>query len=185
MNTEMQSGKDLLGFLSLFETAAGDGYLGAILITDLFGVPAEFRCTHCVKPTAVQETLYGDTLEPHIATNLCGIPLLKKIETKPALVIVNKDYLIQVRSEFPFPVLLIKRAGEAFETKIPEARIRLDCPTGKFQPIIVEPNPKYKDDSEVAREVLQSAFTNLDPLEPFDRMARAVEQLGKQDKRFQ
>ena len=68
---------DLIGFLALYETSPRDGYLGAILITDLQGVPQEFRCTHPVKPTALQKPLYGNTLEPYIAVDLCGIPLIQ------------------------------------------------------------------------------------------------------------
>ena len=33
----------LLGFLSLYETLSHDGYLGSILVTDLQGIPQEFK----------------------------------------------------------------------------------------------------------------------------------------------
>jgi hypothetical protein len=75
-NTDEQN--VLLGFLTLQETLNKDGYIGAILITDTGGVPQEFRCTHPVKPTVIQKPLYGDTLEPYIGVNLCGVPLVDK-----------------------------------------------------------------------------------------------------------
>lgn len=77
MNTPETENNSLIGFLSLIETEAKDGYLGALLVTDARGIPQEFRCTHPVKPTTVQKSLYGDTLLPHIGINLCGIPLIK------------------------------------------------------------------------------------------------------------
>jgi hypothetical protein len=38
---------------------------------------------------------------------------------------------------------------------------------------------------EYVRKVLESIFEYVDPLEPFERIALAVDVLGKQDKRFQ
>ena len=52
-----------------------DGVLrGGILITDAHGKPLEFRCTSPIRPNAVQRTLYGSTLMPHIAVELVHCP---------------------------------------------------------------------------------------------------------------
>ena len=83
-----------LGFLTLSSTQNQDGYLGAILITDVQGVPKEFRCTHPVKPTTIQKPLYGNTLEPYIGVDLCGVPLISSISNKPSLILVNNEYLL-------------------------------------------------------------------------------------------
>ncbi len=188
-NSERQN--MLLGFLSLYETSSHDGYLGAILITDLQGIPQEFRCTHPVKPTTIQKPLYGNTLESYIGVNLCGIPLIKSIQNEPSIIVANKDFLLGVRIESPCPVIFIRRAGEAIDIKpsdssetIPK-RERIDCPTGRFQPIVCAPHPDYDDDITSAKETLGKIFNYLDPLEPFERMAKAIEVLNKQDKRFQ
>jgi hypothetical protein len=37
----------------------------------------------------------------------------------------------------------------------------------------------------VAKQMLENIFILLDPLEPFNRMLKAIEVLGKQDKTFQ
>lgn len=189
LNTE---GKNvLLGFLSLYETSSHDVYLGAILITDLQGIPQEFRCTHPVKPTTIQKPLYGDTLEPYIGVNLCGIPLIKSIQNEPSIIVVYKDFLLGVRTASPCPVIFIRRAGEAIDIKPSDSsettskRERIDCPTGKFQPIVCASHPDYDDDITSAKENLEKIFNYLDPLEPFERMAKAIEVLSKQDKRFQ
>src|SRR3990172_10201066 len=98
MGSDMEEQKKLLGFLALYETSTQDGYIGAIFITDLQGIPQEFRCTHPVKPTTIQKPLYGDTLEPYIGVKLCGIPLVESIQNQPALIIVEKEFLLDVRS---------------------------------------------------------------------------------------
>lgn len=62
-----------LGFLSIEESEEKDRYIGCLLITDLNGVPQEFRCTHPVKPTSMQKPLYGKSLVPYIGIELCGV----------------------------------------------------------------------------------------------------------------
>jgi len=181
----------LLGFLSLYETLSHDGYLGSILVTDLQGIPQEFRCTHPVKPTTIQKPLYGEALEPYIGVNLCGIPLLKSVQNLPSLIILYKEFLLDVRKAISCPVIYIRRAGEAIDLSSSDdpktilKRERLDCSTGRFQPIVFTPHPDFNDDIKVARGILENIFNYLDPLEPFDRMAKAIEVLSKQDKRFQ
>lgn len=181
----------LLGFLSLYETLSHDGYIGAILITDLQGIPQEFRCTHPVKPTAIQKPLYGETLVPYIGVNLCGIPLIKSIQNEPSIIVVNKDFLLRVRIASPCPVIFIRRAGEAISIKSSDdsettlIRERIDCSTGRFQPIVIAPHPDFHDDITSARKILEKIFSYLDPMEPFERIEKAIEILGKQDKRFQ
>ena len=181
----------LLGFLALFETLSKDGYLGTVLVTDFQGIPQEFRCTHPVKPTTIQKPLYGDMLEPYIGVNLCGIPLFKSIQNIPSLIIVNKEFLLDVRKEISCPVIFIRRAGEVIDLKSSNTeetilkRERVDCATGRFQPVILTSHPDFSDDTTVARDILEKIFSYLDPIEPFERMAKAIEVLGKQDKRFQ
>lgn len=181
----------LIGFLALNETSAHDGYLGAILITDLQGIPQEFRCTHPVKPTTIQKPLYGKTLEPHIGVNLCGIPLFKSIQNTPSLILVHRENLIGVRIAIPCPVVFIRRAGEVIEVKTSDnsettlKRERIDCSTGRFQPIVFASHPDFNDDLTIAKEVLEKIFSYLDPIEPFERMSKAIEVLSKQDERFQ
>lgn len=180
----------LLGFLSLYETLSNDGYLGAFLVTDFQGIPQEFRCTHPVKPTPIQRSLYGEALEPYIGVKLCGIPLLRAVQNSPSLLILSKEYLLEVREVTSYPVVYVRRAGEAIDLNVSYGhttlrRERIDCPNGKFQPIVLTPHPKFDDDVNVAREILEDIFNYLDPLEPFERMAKAIEALSKLDKRFQ
>lgn len=181
----------ILGFLTLFETSAKDGYLGAILITDSYGIPQEFRCTHPVKPTTIQKPLYGDKLEPYIGTSLCGLPLIKSIQSKPSVIVVQKEYLLEIRKEASLPVLFIRKAGEAIDININATqaaiakRERLDCSTGRFQPIILSTHHEFSDDIEPLKGMIEKIFAHLDLTEPFERMKKADDVLTKQDNRFQ
>lgn len=180
-----------LAFLSIEETKNKDGYLGAILITDSQGVPIEFRCTHPVKPTLIQKPLYGESLLPFIGSELCGEPLFNSVQNKPVYVFVNSDFLLLLRTRISIPLVFVRLTGEAIEIN-PEQKLtdslprkRLESPTGKFQPVIVSTHPDYKDDFDKLQVLFKESLRNLDPVEPFNRIKKAVEVLAQQDKRFQ
>jgi len=181
----------LLGFLTLQETLNKDGYIGSIMITDIRGVPQEFRCTHPVKPTVIQKPLYGDTLEPYIGVNLCGIPLIRSVDIKPSLIVVNKEFLLDVRTTNSPPIVLVRRAGEVIEINTSDTtesklkRERLDSLTGRFQPIVFTSHPDFANDMEIARHIFEETFSYFDPIEPFDRISKAMGILAKQDSKFQ
>lgn len=194
MNQNNQIKINTVAFLSMYETAGKDGYLGALLITDSYGVPQEFRCTHPVKPTTIQKPLYGDTLVPHIGVNLCGLPLIKLINAKPSIIMVDKNYLLDIRPKCAYPIVFVRRAGEAIDVRSSDeasgknlgpTRERVDCPNKKFQPIVIEPHPDFDEDRSVMKVVLDEIFKQMDPIEPFQRIAKALNILGKQDTRFQ
>ena len=190
MNSSIEEQNRMLGFLALYETPSQDGYLGAVLITDMQGTPQEFRCTYPVKPTPIQKSLYGDTLEPHIGVNLCGIPLMESIKSKPLLIIVRREVLLNVRTACPYPIIFIRRAGEVIDIETvdsPKTKLtkeRLESSTGKFQPIVFSPHPDFEDDISSTRKNLEEIFAHLDPLEPFERIQKAIEVLAKQDSKF-
>lgn len=183
--------KDLLAFFALYQTSSNDGYLGTVLVTNLHGIPQEFRCTHPVKPTTIQKPLYGDALEPYIGVHLCGVPLFKSIQNLPSLIVVHKEHLLDIRKSLSIPVIHIRRAGEAIDVSSTDKigstfkRERIDCATGRFQPIVLTAHPDFNEDATIAKDILDKIFSYLDPIEPFDRMEKAIDVLSKQDKRFQ
>ncbi|MCX6702709.1 MAG: hypothetical protein NTW60_02485, partial [Candidatus Wolfebacteria bacterium] len=63
-------------------------------------------------------------------------------------------------------------------------REKIESTTGRFQPIAHATHPDFTGDSAVARDLLTKIFGHLDPIEPFERMKKAIEILGKQDNRF-
>src|SRR5438552_17261166 len=74
-----------VAFLGYLEFDNSASYRGAILVTDDWGKPLEFRCTPPVKPTAVQRTLYGSTLTSHLLVALIEKPLMYSLKEEPAV----------------------------------------------------------------------------------------------------
>ncbi len=186
----MESSETCVGFYTLSETQDGDGYLGAILITDDRGRPLEFRVTYPVRPSAFQRPLYGDTLEPYIGVELCGGRLLTGLDHDVDVLIVSRPCLLDIRETVPCPVVYLERLGDAIEVQsdAPDQRAwamgRVDSPSGRFQPVAVRVSSNWADDVERSRPALEEAFEHLDLLEPFDRVSRALELLAKEDRRF-
>src|SRR2546422_6943943 len=92
----------LLGYLEFDNSAS---YRGAILVTDDWGKPLEFRCTAPVKPNAVQRTLYGQTLLPHVLVELIGAPLLQAVQEQPAIVIIQENLFFDLRHKVDTPIV--------------------------------------------------------------------------------
>jgi len=79
----------------LLSTAvADDVYMGGAMVTDIYGLPLEFRYTEPVVATKLQRILYGDVLERYIQTDVILAHLIENLESKPSLFVpVNAEFL--------------------------------------------------------------------------------------------
>ena len=111
------------------------GYIGAILVVNNEGIPLEFKCTEAIKPTPVQRSLYGGTLETHIAVELCAKPLLDKVTNKPAILFVNEQAFLTVHEKTGIPAWLVQQDGS-----LSDEWVRESC---RFE--LVEPFERIKN----------------------------------------
>lgn len=178
--------KQKIGFLSLYDLETLDTYVGSLLVTDNNGVPLEFKCTHSVKPTAIQKTLYGDKLKPYIAVALCGVPLLNSISNKPDILCINIPFILDIRAEIETPTLLIRRAGEIINlgTDNKNEKHRIENVAGVFQSIVIQSHQDKKEEAQKYTSTINELFNNFDLIEPFERMKKSIEILGKNDSKF-
>ena len=81
-----------LAFLDI--TVFTDGSIrGGILTTDIETKPYEFRITSPIKPTQIQQILYGSSLKDYVYGELIGAPLIKATKEKLSIVLVKENYL--------------------------------------------------------------------------------------------
>jgi len=172
-----------LGFITLEEVEEGV-LRGGILITDAHGKPVEFRCTSPIRPNAVQRTLYGGTLMPHIAVELVGKPLVRAVQASPDLVLVQQEEFLLLRSKCEKPVLLARRQGEDMQLSEESGKSQpeevLSSLSGKFAPVVVTCHWDYPDDIVQCKERLGWMFSNCDLVEPFERVKTALTTLHEQ-----
>lgn len=177
--TTVKAPSDRVAFLGMLTVENGSGYRGGILVTDGWGKPIEFRCTAPVRPNAVQRTLYGQTLLPHIAVELIGLPLFKSLQEKPSLVIIQDDAFFDIRPHLDTVLVRLWRQGEQVRLQASGAQEQatsvLNCTTGKFQPVVAESHQEFRRDTEACSAQLSEMFARWDLIEPFDRLKRALE----------
>ncbi len=79
-----------LGYLMVTSPTA-NLFIGGLMVVDGRGLPIEFRYTEPIQPTRIQQSLYGSVLSRYIKTEVILESLLKSLENRPGLLIVNDE----------------------------------------------------------------------------------------------
>ena len=167
-----------LAFLGFREFEEGEAYRGAILVTDDWSKPLEFRCTAPVRPTPLQRTLYGKSLLPHILTELVGLPLINSVKERPQLVLISEEAFFDLRHKLPLPVIRITNGTGKPASGEREGKARsvlLQSASGKFKQVQADAHTKFAADLDLASESLREFFGRWDLSEPFQRMAEGLQ----------
>ncbi|MCA8943570.1 MAG: hypothetical protein KDB80_13485 [Planctomycetes bacterium] len=142
-----------------FEVTEGDdGWVSAaVLVTDATTRPLEFRVTDAVHTDDVQRVLYGEMFEGHLYGTVLAAPLLEALREKPDVLLVRDQRLLALHGESELPVLWIGRdendGGVVVGFRGDEA-------------------PLHE-----LRSKLGEAVRGKDLLEPFARIAAALERI--------
>lgn len=188
MSNPEQAGKNqdgnskAIAFLGYREFDGGGAYRGAVLVIDEWGKPIEFRCTAPVRPTTLQRTLYGNSLLPHILTELIGAPLLAALREPPHLILLSSDDFMAVRHKVSVPVFKVTRpAGEVKQDAPATSKpLLLQSASGKFVPVEVLPHWKFVPDLDASNELLRELFGRWDLTEPFQRLTEGLKYVHDQ-----
>lgn len=177
----MQTGleKARIAFVDTKRLEDGAAVRGAILVTDSESKPVEFRCTNAVRPTSLQRVLYGGVLDQHLLVELISLPLLRAVSHKVSLIVIRDPLLLEVRHKVDTVVALIRSqaesAGSTDTGQIDDALLHSEG--GTFEPLVLTVNKEYTSDASVARPLLELIAKRCNPLEPFERLQLALEQV--------
>lgn len=165
-------------FLASQKFESGKAVRGAFLLTDSETKPNEFRCTNPIRPTSLQNILYGDTMEQYILVELIGKPLYTTISEKPNLILVKDPTFLDLRPKISTPILQLTKEEEINTAQRGNGDFQLfTSSTGKFDPIVVKTHYQFPDDKNLAKEMLGPIFNRYDLTEPFNRISVALEQV--------
>jgi len=144
-----------LAFLDV--TVFPDGLIrGGILTTDIETKPYEFRITSPIKPTQIQQILYGSSLKDHVYGELIGAPLIKATKEKLSIVLIKENYLMTMRSLVSVPVIFIRpnsaQVGEG------------------IRPVSLSAHRNFQNELTYAQTILAPIMQKHDLLEPFERI---------------
>jgi len=166
-----------LAFVSLVELKK-DVFRGGVLVTDAQGKPLEFRCTSAIQPTAVQKTLYGETLGAHMAVELTARPLLNAVKEKYDAVFVMQGEFIELRKFIQKPLLVVAKQGATLaaqqDSENPVKSELLASPSGKFEPVVLTCHWQHADDIDGRLPYFGALFSRFDLIEPFARIGNAL-----------
>jgi len=163
-------------------------YRAGLLVTDEKGKPLELRATGPLRPDRIQALLYGDTLVPTIAQELCGQPLIDSLREEPDVIAVDHEAFLPLHND-DRPVVYICRTGQELEVDMdsdvhPQERPSeevLQPVAGRFEPVVLRFAPGMEDEArQLLRSKLAHLFETFDIVEPFERVAKALDILHEQ-----
>jgi hypothetical protein len=168
-----------IGFLGCREFENGEAYRGAILVVaDESAKPIEFRCTAPVRPTKLQRTLYGQSLLPHVLTELIGVPLISSVRERPQIILIGDEAYFDVRYKIPTPVIRVSRPGTPKTKQEDRAKYKslvLQSASGKFAQVEIEAHWNFAADLDSSGERLRDLFGRWDLAEPFKRLSDGLQ----------
>ncbi len=153
--------------LAFIEVAIfSDGSIrGGILTTDIETRPFEFRVTSPIKPTRVQQILYGASLKDYVYGELICAPLVKATKEKLSMVLTKDNYLVAIRPLVPTPVILIHSNGAQGNDRI--------------KPVTFYPHRNFQNELAFAQTILTPVMQKHDLLEPFERLRLALQEVHR------
>jgi hypothetical protein len=155
-----------LGFLTVF--AEQTGYLGGYLVTNSWGRPLEFRLSTAVQPNKVQQILYAGTLTEYLCADLIGKTLIEKTSIPARLIVTDSPNMLPLRSRVEVPVVATAAgSSEAVTFHHPRSTLPLSI------------DPKWAEDEEWIRAILDRVDAALDLAEPFARIREAMGEARK------
>jgi len=165
----------------------GASYLGGLLLTDIAGIPLDFRYTEPITPTRIQAVLYGKALEPHLKEEVIQKTLLKELKSPPDLFILPLAELAGGwHGEARCPALAVQRSqdpplprvGETFRASPREVLLQVADGAAPLRVVFAHSVDLAAQEQALAK-LLEAAY-QMDPTEPLERVAMALQTLVKQ-----
>lgn len=163
-------------------------YMGGLMICDDKGFPVEFRYSEPIKPTSIQQVLYGNVLEKHIKVDVISESLLKSVSSPFEIMIVQDENLLEHKFSSNITVLRISQTksppltnqGENIKIKDKEFLLQASL---NSHPLRVQFAASTKNDDNKFKsylDTLAAAGQRMDLDEPLSRVYRALELICQQ-----
>ena len=166
----------------------GASYLGGLLLTDTSGIPLDFRYTEPITPTKLQSVLYGKALEPHLKEEVIQKTLLKELKGAPDLFILPPaDMAGGWNGDAKCPALALQKSQESPMAKVGDTfrvsprEVLLQTADGAAPLRVIFAQAMELATQEQALQKLMEAAYQMDPVEPLDRVATALQTLVRPD----
>jgi hypothetical protein len=140
---------------------------GGILTTDIETRPYEFRATSPIKPTQLQQILYGGSLKDYVYNELICVPLVRATKEKLSVVLVKESYLLAMRPHVSVPVILVQdEHNQVLEGLKPLS-------------LIFSSHKNFTNELSYAQTILIPIAQKHNLLEPFKRLELALTEVNR------
>ena len=181
-----ERGGPVLGYLVVEDR---DGvFEGAALVADTRGIPLDFRYTEPVRPTRLERILYGSALDLYLREDVLLKNLIESVETRPTLWILrDRELLRSARKHAKVPAVCLEGT-----TASPLDQAGLLEPQGDKHTFLFQADPisaplrlsVTEDQLGQIQKItadLMGAAEEMELLEPFSRMAKALESIREHE----
>lgn len=175
----MTTDKQLL-FISSQKFEAGKAIRGAFLLTDMDAKPLEFRCTNPIRPSSLQNILYGRMLQRHIMVELIGLPLMNSLKQPPSVVLVQDEDLLWLRPKVGTPIVRLTKKSDILTDQSGGRTAMLSSTSGKFDSVSLVQHEWHAGDIGSVTPILTDAFNRFDLMEVFQRVVAALDEVHQQ-----
>jgi hypothetical protein len=173
---ERSAGSLSLGFLTVLNEASG--YLGGYLVTNTWGRPLEFRLSSAVQPNRVQQILYGGTLLPYVCGDLIGRTLVDKAGVPVAMVVTDREAVLDLRLKLDVPVLWLMSADDPRALTLASGPAAV-APAARGRGPLLCHASFAATDVPAAQELIGGLDSTFDLAEPFGRIREAIAEARK------
>jgi hypothetical protein len=164
-----------LGFLTVQQEA--NGYVGGLLITNIWGRPLEFRMSSPVQPNRIQQILHGGTLQGYICADVIGKALVDKTTTTVEVILTDRESVLDLRIKTETPIAWLASVGDPMAEDLAEDGALVRPAAGDRGPILC--HPRFPEDAARIREVLAGIDGSIDVAEPLSRIREALKEARK------
>jgi hypothetical protein len=185
----MELGSAVFGYV-VCRLLPDGSHIGGVLVTDVFGLPLEFRHTDPVTPSRLQRVLYGGALEGYIASEVLVGALLSSVAARPEIYIAGDSTYVDGAGEFGSPSIWIaesraaqdKETGHRHDIGAGEFILQLGPGSGAVRVKVGAPRNAatadyVKTTSDIAAKLLLQASQSMEVLEPLSRVEDAIQML--------
>jgi hypothetical protein len=140
---------------------------GGILTTDIETRPYEFRATSPIKPTQLQQILYGASLRDYVYSELICVPLVRATKEKLSVVLAKGPYILAMRPLVSVPVILVQDENNQVGDGVNPVSLRFSS------------HKNFKNELSYAQTILASIAQKHNLIEPFERLKLALNEVHR------
>ncbi|HEX9639411.1 MAG TPA: hypothetical protein VGB99_17900 [Acidobacteriota bacterium] len=157
-------------------------FMGAVLVTNSYGVPVEFKFTEPIVPSKTQRMVYGRVLERFLREDVIRNRLFGEVTQGPSLFVLAPEEFESYQGSGPPEVVALRREdgtrlkAAGLLSRIDEREILLQLAAGEDAARLSFGKMDRRLQEKVVHFMLHLS-RSMDLLEPMERLDRALQNL--------